>query len=69
MKFTGTVVKRADNDFIVITEDERVKQKIYPLSYYSTATDGDIIDFELIPNNSESDEQIEYIARKLFKIV
>jgi len=64
MNFQGVVIKR-QNDFFVQTNDERVKQKVYPLSSYSTAIEGETIDFKLIPNNSESDEQIEYIARRI----
>ena len=61
MKFTGTVIKRG-NDYFVITKDQRISQKVYPLrkGIYSENQE---IDFELIPINSESDEQIEYIAR------
>ena len=69
MNFQGVVIKR-QNDFFVQTNDERVKQKVYPISNNSTTTEGETIDFELIPNNSESDEQVEYIARRInLKIV
>lgn len=61
MEFTGTIIKRG-NDYFVITEDRRVSQKVYPL-YKGSYSENKEIDFEIIPINSESDEQTEYIAR------
>jgi hypothetical protein len=61
MNFTGTVMK-LDDDFFVVTKDERVKQKVYPL-YKGMYFDNQELEFELIPNNLESDEQVEYTAR------
>lgn len=68
MELQGIVIKRG-NDFFIQTKDERVKQKVYPLSYGCKATEGDTVNFELIPNNSELDEQVEYTARINLKIV
>lgn len=65
MKYTGNVIKRG-NYFFVIGKDIKLSENVYPLSK-GIYSENQEIEFELIPHNSESDEQIEYIARPISK--
>jgi hypothetical protein len=65
--FKGTVIIRGKDSF-VITNDRSVQQKVYPLGK-GDYKENEEIEFELIPHNSESDEQVEYIARKTLKTI
>lgn len=53
-------------EFWITTNNESVRQKTYLVSVNTQPKVVDRkkeYDFEIIPNNSESDEQVEYIAR------
>jgi hypothetical protein len=57
-----------DGKIMVYLPSSPVRQKWYPLSQFNNVIVVDklesrIVEVELIPNNSESDEQVEYIAR------
>lgn len=69
MIFEGTILKRGDNLFVQ-TSAKEVIQKVFPV-YPSNdiLNEGDLVEFELIPNTTELDEQVEYTARLTFKIV
>ena len=65
--YRGKIVN-IGNSYFVHVINASIKQKIYPLSNLSAinildSQDSKFVKVELIPNNSESDEQVEYIAR------
>jgi hypothetical protein len=54
------------NSYFVYLPSTPLKQKLYPLSTSDAEkalVNGKIVECELIPNNSELDEQVEYTAR------
>lgn len=65
--FKGIVIVRGKDSFVQ-TNDPSVQQKIYPLGK-GKYKNNEEIEFQLIPHNSESDEQVEYIARKMLKTI
>ncbi len=65
--FKGTVMIVGEDPFVV-TDDRSVQQKVYPLGK-GIYKENDEIEFTLIPHYSESDEQVEYIARKTLKTI
>ena len=65
--FKGNITLK-DGIFYIQTKDDSLTQKIYLVSVYTQPHEVDRskeYEFVLIPNNSESDEQVEYIARIL----
>jgi hypothetical protein len=65
--YIGEIVN-IGNSYFVHVPSAPLKQKVYPLSSISAMNildnqDSKIVEVELIPNNSESDEQVEYTAR------
>lgn len=65
--YRGEIVN-IGNSYFVHVIDAPIKQKVYPLSSLSAmkildSQDSKFVEVELIPNNSESDEQVEYTAR------
>ena len=65
--FKGIIIMRGNHPFVV-TDDSFIQQKVYPLGK-GDYKENEEIEFELIPHNSESDEQVEYIARKILKTI
>ena len=65
--YIGEIVN-IGNSYFVYVPSVPLKQKVYPVSSVSAMNildtqDSKIVEVELIPNNSELDEQVEYSAR------
>jgi hypothetical protein len=65
--YIGEIVN-IDNSYFVYVPSAPLKQKVYPLSSVQAMNilnnqDSKIVEVELIPNNTELDEQVEYTAR------
>ena len=66
--YLGELHKLPDGKIMVYLPSAPTQQKWYELSTFNNVTvvdklDSRIVEVELIPNNSESDEQVEYTAR------
>jgi len=67
LMYIGTIVSIGNSHFVHLPSAP-TKQKVYPLSSISALNvldkqDSKIVECELIPNNGELDEQVEYTAR------
>ena len=65
--YIGEIVN-IDNSYFVYVPSVPLKQKVYPVSSSQAIAilntqDNKTVEVELIPNNAESDEQVEYTAR------
>jgi hypothetical protein len=65
--YIGEIVN-IGNSYFVYVPSTPLKQKVYPLSSVQAMNildnqDSKIVEVELIPNNAELDEQVEYTAR------
>jgi hypothetical protein len=68
MIFKGVIFKK-DQDYFVHTQNKSLRQKVYPLAkntLYDLLLETEVY-FELIPNNIEDDEQVEFTARFVSK--
>jgi hypothetical protein len=66
MTYQGQIFKRGDDYFVHVNNDT-LKQKVYPLSHvqinFIDRFNSEIVEVQLIPNQGELDEQLEYTAR------
>jgi hypothetical protein len=65
--YIGEIVN-IGNSYFVYVPSVPLKQKVYPVSSSQAidildTQDNKVVEVELIPNNSELDEQVEYTAR------
>ena len=63
--YIGEIVS-IGNSYFVYLPSTPLKQKVYPLSSVDAEkalVNGKVVECELIPNNAELDEQVEYTAR------
>lgn len=65
--YIGEIVN-IGNSYFVYVPSVPLKQKVYPVSSNQAidilnTQDNKVVEVELIPNNAELDEQVEYTAR------
>jgi hypothetical protein len=65
--YIGEIVN-IGNSYFVYVPSVPLKQKVYPVSSSQAidildTQDNKVVEVELIPNNAELDEQVEYTAR------